>query len=365
VLTGAHHGDNDQITTLAKALHFDYRIDADDQSIVSILTDRIARARLTYRRRGTGAIKGPPWPDLILIAGGRRVGDALRIKRANGGRTRIVCIGRPWFNLKDFDLVVTTAQYCLPQHQNVLRNTLTLNQADKGELVEAGQRWAERLAHLPKPWIAVVVGGNSGSYSFEPEMVRRLIEEAHAYRSLHGGSLLVTTSPRTPTDAISVLRDSLQEPHVFYPWARDNTRNPYLGYLALADRFIVTCDSASIISQVCSTGRPVKLFSFRPRLRSRISVAIQRPFLEYIERLIIAGYWTPPRDMSQFHAALQKAGLIEDPSGELYEITTDRSLDLERAVQSILNLFTDWELAGATEIEDSSINFASKEAIAR
>ncbi len=33
--------------------------------------------------------------------------------------------------------------------------------------------------------------------------------------------------------------------------------NPYIGYLALADAIVVTCDSVNMISEACATGKPV------------------------------------------------------------------------------------------------------------
>jgi len=50
--------------------------------------------------------------------------------------------------------------------------------------------------------------------------------------------------------------------------------NPYQGLLALADRFLVTCDSVSMIADASLTGRPAEIFrlpiaSFKTRLSSR------------------------------------------------------------------------------------------------
>ena len=351
VLAGAHRGDNDQITILAEALKLGYRIDTDDQGIASILMDRVLGGRLTFRRRGSSALSGPPWPDLVLIAGGRRVGDALRIKRASGGHTRIVCVGRPWSDLRYFDLVVTTPQYCLPRRANVLQNTLTLNRTDNKALARAEQRWIKSFADLPRPWTAVLVGGKSGSYAFGSEVARRLAEEANAYRREHGGSLLVTTSPRTPAAATVTLRDTLDEPNVFRPWTPDLETNPYLGYLALADRFIITCDSASILSQACATGRPVHLFTYPARFTSRVLTKMQRSLLPYLHRMISAGLWFPARDMERFHLALHQQGLVENSTGGAKPINGAIPDDLGRTVRSIRALLPDCDLDGAAKWE--------------
>ena len=58
-------------------------------------------------------------------------------------------------------------------------------------------------------------------------------------------------------DNEAILRARMREvPSVVWDGQGDN---PYFGYLALADVIIVTCDSVSMISEACSTGKPVYL----------------------------------------------------------------------------------------------------------
>jgi hypothetical protein len=44
-------------------------------------------------------------------------------------------------------------------------------------------------------------------------------------------------------------------------WRGDREQNPYTGYLALADQFVVTSDSVSMVAEAEFTGKPVYLFS--------------------------------------------------------------------------------------------------------
>ena len=282
-----------------------------------------------------------------MISGGRRVGDALRIKRASGGRTKIVCIGRPWARLDLFDAVVTTAQYCLPERSNVLENTLTLNSPDAAVLNQAARHWGGRFAALPRPWIAVLVGGNSGSYVFDAGSARRLAEEANALAQKRGGSLLVATSPRTPAASIRVIEQSLDCPHVLHTWSPQKEDNPYLAFLALADRFVVTCDSASILSQACATGKPVRLFEFPQRLTTRIMTKLQRPFLRYLAGLTGAGLWVPARDMPRFHDRLRRQGLLEESGGGGEGAGAAVLDDLGRTVRMLEGLMPERQRPGA------------------
>ena len=49
-------------------------------------------------------------------------------------------------------------------------------------------------------------------------------------------------------------------PHRLYRWRPDDPDNPYLGFLALADRIIVTSDSMSMLVEATATGKPVFVF---------------------------------------------------------------------------------------------------------
>src|SRR5690606_26966867 len=77
-----------------------------------------------------------------------------------------------------------------------------------------------------------------------------------------GGSLLVTTSPRTSETAAAAMARAIEQSgtsHFLHRWRPDAT-NPYLGFLALADRFVVTADSASMLAEAASTSRPTAVF---------------------------------------------------------------------------------------------------------
>ena len=201
-----------------------------------------------------------PWPDLVISAGMRNEPVCRWIRQQSGGRTRIVHIGRPWARLEKFDLIITTPQYRLPERPNVLQNTLTLHRITRQRLATEGAVWQPCLGDLPAPYVAVVVGGNSGPWTFGPRAAARLGAQASEMANAQGGSLLVTTSARTAPAAIRALEAAIDAPRQFYHWQPDDGDNPYYGYLALADELIVTADSISMLSEACATGKPVYMF---------------------------------------------------------------------------------------------------------
>lgn len=253
-------GENGQLLALAEALGWPFE-----------------SKRLAYRKyelaipllRGTGLagiLKGrssplvPPWPDLVISAGLRNEPVARWIRRRTGGTARLVFIGRTWAAAESFDLIITTPQYRLAEHPHVLHNRLTLHRVTETRLAEAAALWAPRLAHLPRPLLAVLIGGNSGPYLFDQRAAERLGRQASQMARAAGGSLLVTTSARTPRPASEALAAAIDCPVHLFRWTADASANPYLGYLALADALIVTGDSVAMLSEACATRKPVYIF---------------------------------------------------------------------------------------------------------
>lgn len=293
---------------LARALGWPYEAKQMRYNLLNHLPNILLGAStVSVDRRRSDAL-GPPWPDLIIAASRRSAPVACWIRKRSGGRTRLVHLLHAQAPLHRFDLVVTLPQYRLPRRSNILHNTLPLNTLDTNELAAAAAHWQPRLAHLPRPWIAVLVGGNSSSYRLDANTASRLGQTASVAASDSGGSLLITTSPRTPAPAAAALVDAITCPVHFHYWQRDDKDNPYHAFLALADRFIVTADSASLPAEACATGRPVQLFDWQPRAniagkkRGALAQALQRA-------LIYWGVIKPRRDFGAFHRGLEAAGL--------------------------------------------------------
>jgi hypothetical protein len=142
----------------------------------------------------------------------------------------------------------------------VLHNTTPLQRVEDDRLREAAARWAPRLAHLPRPYTAVMIGGNAGPYVLDPEAATLLGRAASAFAARQGGSLLVSTSARTPRHTLAPLKAVIDCPADVFRWSHDAADNPYLGYLALADSVIVTCESMSMLTEACATRKPVYMF---------------------------------------------------------------------------------------------------------
>ncbi len=275
---GHRAGDNSQVQALGEALGWPFEI----KRFVYTSWERIVN--LPFATTLAGVVKSrssrvePPWPDLVISAGRRNEPIARWIQKRAGESVRMVHVGRPWAPIECFDLVITTPQYRLPDLPNVLQNETPLHRVTPERVAAAAAQWSERVAELPRPYVAILAGGNSGPYPFDRSSGERLARQASALAAEQGGSLLVTTSARTPASTTEGLFAGVTRPALRFRWTPECTENPYFAFLGLADALVVTADSISMMTEACATGRPVYLFdtgegkaSMRGRLDGRES----------------------------------------------------------------------------------------------
>jgi mitochondrial fission protein ELM1 len=339
-------GERAQLLALAEALGWPYEILRFDYRKFEFLTNIFRGSDLRGIRVSRSSPMRPPWPDLVISAGMRNEPVCRWIRAQSGGKTRIVHVGRPWADPANFDLVITTPQYRLPLRDNVVQNALTLHQVSEQRLRDAAAQWKHRFEHLPTPHVAVVIGGNSGPYTFGPRAARRLAKQVNEMCEREGGSVLLTTSSRTDPVAARVLEQSLTVPNYFYHWRAGDTENPYFGMLAVAGVLIVTADSISMLSEACATGRPVFMFdlgSGKQAMRAgdkgpdadndfRLGGLMYRALMRW-------GWRRLSRDISLVHENLMRSGRARWlGDADLAPVAETRS-DLQAAVSAVRGLF--------------------------
>lgn len=224
----------------------------------------------------------PPWPDILIATGRQTVAPALAIKRASGGATFCIQIQNPAWRLETFDLLA------IPKHDrvtgdNVIETFGALHRVTPEKLGAAAEKFRATLAALPRPLIAVLIGGSNRQYRMTEAVTQRLATNLKTLCDDHGAGLAVTASRRTGAENEEHLRAALADaPCWFWDGAGDN---PYFGLLGLADAIVVTADSVSMVSEACATGKPVhvieldggsaKFARFHEALRG---AGITRPF---------------------------------------------------------------------------------------
>ncbi|WP_303829643.1 mitochondrial fission ELM1 family protein [Asticcacaulis taihuensis] len=203
-----------------------------------------------------------PWPDIWIAAGRATIPHSSRMRARSKGQTFVVQLQDPRHNLKAFDLVIA------PEHDhvaggNVLSIIGSTNRIEATKLNNGLKAWRNKLKGLPKPRVAVLIGGRSKAYDLDAAHARILAEEVHAAITQAKGSVLLTVSRRTPLEARVVIEDILKDlPGIIYDGQGDN---PYFAFLKAADHFLVTEDSVNMVTEAASTGKPIQILSLERR----------------------------------------------------------------------------------------------------
>ena len=354
-LLGNKAGDNTQVLALAEELGWGFqekRIQARSWELLVHIGAGITLAGIDAT---ASSPLQPPWPDLVITAGRRNEPVARWIQRQSGGTTRLVHIGRPWAPLQVWDLIVTTGQYFLPAQDNIVHNALPLHRVVDSELALAAQNLRPQLASLPRPWIAALVGGDSGKFVFTASKGARMGELVNRLAVEVGGSLLVSDSPRTPVAAMDAFQAQLIEPNRCHRCA-SGADNPYTGMLALADAFVVTGESMSMLSEAAGRGKPLFVydlsdtdspwwllphsFGFKP-LSHRVAMLLgprrmRRDISKIQDELVQArqASWLTPDAIAQAGNELSSAETVSAGSAGV------SATDLQRATAAVRRLFS-------------------------
>lgn len=190
-----------------------------------------------------------PWPDLLITSGRKAIAASRYIKKMSLGETFTLHIQDPKISPKNFDIVA------VPKHdelrgKNVLVTTAAPNRITP-ERLKLEKIKFKSVAPKKKPCVAVLIGGNSKTHRIKEDRANKIIDDLLKLDA----SLLVTVSRRTPNTIQEMFKNRLKGKNI-YMW--DGTgENPYFAFLSYADYIAVTNDSASMISEAATTGKPV------------------------------------------------------------------------------------------------------------
>lgn len=202
-----------------------------------------------------------PLPDLIVAAGRRCVPYLRHLKRASGGGIFAIFVKDPYSRAHGAD-VVWVPEHDRRRGDEIIVTPTPANQLSAARL-EAARRDADpRLSALPRPRVALLLGGASKHHRFgvreENELAAIVLDLAR-----QGAGVMVTPSRRTPQRIVASIemalaRDATARRHAFI-WNGDGA-NPYVDMIAQADSIIVTGDSVNMIGESLTSGAPVHVY---------------------------------------------------------------------------------------------------------
>lgn len=203
-----------------------------------------------------GALLGPPWPACAIATGRQSIPYLRAVRRHAGRETVTVVLQDPKTGPGTADLI------WVPEHDrlrgpNVISTLTAPSSFTPGRLAELRSKTPGAISALPRPRIAVMLGGDNGVYKFTANDLKRM---AGILKSLteSGASLMISPSRRTPPNLIEAVDIATRHAHRLL-WTGESP-NPYADFLAHADALLVTGDSVNMVSEACATGRPVHVF---------------------------------------------------------------------------------------------------------
>jgi mitochondrial fission protein ELM1 len=203
----------------------------------------------------------PPFPPVVIASGRRTVPYLAAIRRA-APATFTIYLKDPRTGPRTAHLIWTPAHDRL-SGPNVVRTELSIHRITPAKLAAARAAPHPTLDALPRPRVAVLVGGPSRRQAFTAADEARFLACLTALARPATGprpGLMVTLSRRTPPTLAGGIRALVQAEGGFvWDGAGDN---PFLALLAKADALVITADSANMISEAAATG--TGLYLFRP-----------------------------------------------------------------------------------------------------
>ncbi len=256
----------------------------------------------------TGAL-----PDPGLIAPDIWIGCGMAAVRAAGEHRRafphalFVYVQDPKTAHHRFDLIIA------PEHDRMrVKNGLSTigspNRVTRERLDEAERSFAGRIAALPAPRAAVLIGGDSKHHRLTDAAGDALISLLRSLQE-RGLGLMVTTSRRTPERLSAGLLEAFAGDDGVWLHTGDGP-NPYFAFLGGADWIFVTEDSTNMLTEAAATGAPVY-------------------------RLMLEGR---PGKFARLYSALEAHGSVRPWLGRLDNWTYTPLHETERAAQGVLEI---------------------------
>ena len=266
-LTDDRAGNTAQVLGVVEALNLPVMIKDVRYNVLSKLPSAFTGANaytlVTESRKALEACLPGLAPDIVISAGRRTAPIARWIKRRALKPILLIHLMYPPSGVWDFDFIIVPNHDRLPSggdRENIMRITGAPHQVTADHLNLAEENWKTQLGGIPRPFIALLMGGSTHSKTFPPKRVGEFGRAVYRMAAEVGGSILLTTSRRTGVASEKALDEAIPEPRQAFFWSRGG-EIPYMGFLALADAIVVSGDSVSMCSEACATPAPVYIYA--------------------------------------------------------------------------------------------------------
>ena len=268
ILADDRPGNYSQALGLAGELDFEHKIVNISYGNFAILPNLFLRSSLRGLNKETKKSLSNMnyYPKMIIAAGRRAAPVSLYLKEKSGNRTKIIQIMNPGISHKKFDCII------LPRHDrikksytNVIRSIGALTKVNKDAIAYEVEKFAKIIkVDKKKKKIALLIGGDTKNTKFDIQSARTLSDRVARVVKNMDSELFIINSRRTPEKVTKEIVSNLDKKKCSYQFFDFNSTskkdNPYYALIGMADYFVVTGDSVSMISEVCSLEKPVYIY---------------------------------------------------------------------------------------------------------
>ena len=245
-----------QVRGVAEALGLDFELKEVAPGGIFRHTAPWGPPDLKERFGRPGSRFAPPWPAVAIATGRLSIPYIRALRRKAGLATFTVVLQDPRTWASTADLI------WVPEHDrrrgaNVFTTLTAPHGFSPRRLAALAATLPTEIAALPRPRVAVILGGKNGVYRFTDADDDRLELALDSIARL-GASFLITPSRRTHRRLLAAVdRATAGAPR--FVWTGEGP-NPYPAFLAHADCFVVTGDSVNMTGEPLVTGKPVWVF---------------------------------------------------------------------------------------------------------
>jgi hypothetical protein len=264
ILADERVGTYSQAVALAKESGINYEIIFLEYNYLKIIPNLFfSQSLLRLKKNSIKKLQALNYiPKYIISAGRKSAPIAIFLKKNYNFLPKIIQIMRPEINFNKFDFVIVPEhdEPKSPYPKNLILTIGALTKIEKNVAEKTHQEFLNKLQNLPKPIIALLIGGSSKKTKFSLKSAEELINQALLIKNNMNATLIIVNSRRTDFEINNFIKKITEKNCVFCDYNEVKNNNPFNLIINFADFFIISGDSVSMISDCCSTGKSVFIY---------------------------------------------------------------------------------------------------------
>lgn len=255
-------GNCSQVLGIGEALNLKYIKKIFQYNLLSKLPNIFLQNTIKHIKTNDRKQFKGPWPKVVIGCGRKSAPIGLWIKKQSNNYSIYIQIMWPSYPSSKLDIIFTPIHDNIKNKNNVIEIQTSPNIINHKLMHDSHTKWKTKFSTLDKPKLSIIIGGDTKTHKLSVLHIKRLFKYI-CKLSNHKGSIMITSSRRTSKECIKQIKKEVKKlkiKSIFWD-INDKTANPYYGFLAHGDLVVVTGDSVSICSEVCSTGKPLLIYA--------------------------------------------------------------------------------------------------------